>query len=224
MSVLNSNCLIPGNVFIIVIGASGSGKSTLVVDLLTDNLEYFDAKFDSVVVVCEGDDNQPAYKKLRKFWQHRLTIVDKYDHDLLESGSLFPENKPVAVVVDDCLYNLGKSNWLPQAAIKLRSKKQISVFFLTQVAYSTEVPQLRICTRNCTGMLYLPQIRDTNSVRLMASQVFGKSNVEKFMLMYKKAMKDYGHVYLSTTTFLPDERLRLIAGLGSGQVPAIYEL
>lgn len=207
-----------------VIGASGSGKSTLVADLLTTNIDYFEVKFQRVIIICEGDDQQPAHLRLKEFWKDHLIVVDRYDHDLLDSGTLFPDGEPVAVIVDDCLYNLGKSNWLPQAAIKLRSKKQISVFFLTQVAYSSDVPQLRVCTRNCTGMLYLPQIRDANSVRLMASQMFGKSKVEKFMDLYQKAMKTYGHLYLSTTTFLPDDRLRILSGLFATQVPCVYEM
>lgn len=204
------------------VGASGSGKSTLIASMLTTG-NFFDQPFSRVIIVAGGDPEQESYQRIKQKYGEKLVVLDGYDHAALDSMSLFPKDEHSLIIFYDVLHDLGKSNFAPQLAIKWRSKRLISTFFLSQLTYS-EVPQLRIMTRNSTGCLLLPQIRDLSSVRLMGAQMFGKKHLEEFMVIYNDALKTNGHLYLSTTTFLPSEDLRLLSGLSENQIPCIYKM
>lgn len=223
METISCASLIQCPFFIMTVGASGSGKSTLIASLLTNGLNYFDQQFSRVIIVAGGDLEQESYQRIKQSFGDKLEMVDGYDHTLLESMSLFPKDQHSLIIFDDVLHDMAKSNFVPQLAIKWRSKRLISTFFLSQLTYS-EVPQLRVMTRNSTGCLLLPQIRDLSSVRLMGSQMFGKKHLNSFMEIYQDSLKTNGHLYLSTTTFLPSEKLRLISGLSDNQCPCIYEM
>ena len=191
----------------IVSGQTGSGKTVFVSQLIKNQEQIHDKKFDKIIIAFTMI--QPIYLELKRHHSN-VTLVEGFPGAAIEAISKQGTCSNTLVVLDDLMVELESDKRVAALFTKMRHKNVSTIFLVQNLYFKSKY--MTTVTRNSHYMAIFENPRDASMINTLGRQVFPET--PKFLPdAFKQATeKPYGYIFLDLKPG-GDKRLRVREGV-----------
>ena len=179
---------------IIIAGYSNSGKS----EMCKKIIEIYHENFNHILYCGVESHSLQSNHEINPKLTVTTDILNPFDFTYLGN---------ILFILDDCFLEAVENKYVVDAFTKGRHK-QISTIFITQNLFFSGKHSRNI-SLNCSHYI-LMRNRDLAQIETLGRQIYGKSNGNEFLNIYKKALSQntYGYLLIDLGPNTP-EKLQL---------------